>query len=182
VRGLVVALALFVAAPAWAEEPTGFAEFRWGTASHRVDEGLYGKCAFDRATEEVAFCTGYVLPSVGSVKLAFWSIPDPGGNAYDAKLAGYSILLRASGYASLKSVAVEKFGAPTTSRMAAYTTGAGFKVSGEIVTWVWPGATAHLSERCDKVTESCLNVRSKRGDDLIRGRLESDRVKAKKAF
>jgi hypothetical protein len=182
VRALITALALLVVDPAWAEEPTGFAEFRWGTASHRVDEGLHGKCTFNRATEEFAFCTCYHVPSVGAVKVAFWSIPDPGGNACDAKLAGYSIMLRASGYASLRSVAIEKFGAPTTSRFAEYTTGAGFKVSGEIVSWVGPGATAHLSERCDTVTESCLSVRTKRGNDLIRGRLESDRAKAKKAF
>lgn len=178
---------LLAAAAAWAEEePKGFAEIPWGTPSYKVHDALNGKsCRFWRSDAEVSFCDGYyALPSVGSVNLIFWSIPKVGAGQHEGRLAGYTIMLAASGYVSMRSIAIEKFGPPAARRTLSYTlgTGTGGAVNGEELSWSWPGATAVLTQLCWKVRDSCLAVRTKELTDLLAQRAVSDRAKSKKAF
>jgi hypothetical protein len=173
---------LAVAASASAEEPTGFAEFPWGTEWMALN----------------APCTqpGGKPPLLdsrpdGGIEMECWRTVPIGGRDWrpelvflNRELAGYRIRVHRV-YANLRAAAVEKFGPPTSTRTVQYRTGVGVAVSGEEILWRWPsGGLALLSEHVEgaPLTASVLSVLSPTLAEATASALKEQREKAKKGF
>jgi hypothetical protein len=181
---VVVGLLVTSAVPAGAEPPTGFADLPWGTRSDEVFYYTRGLCTFLREDIDVATCESYNLPGVGQGTVYFFSLipgePDP--PRFTGTLAGYSLAVPFSRYAAFRRLVVEKFGPPSQQSTKAYTTGGGATVSGEELAWRWPGVSAILRERCEKITQACLHVTTPALQAQQAEQDKRDREKAKKSF
>jgi len=117
------------ATSAFAEEPTGFLEWPWGTPKDTLESKfLFPRCK-NRPSEpaEPAVCGSYQLGDIQILSLRLNFKPD------DA-LSGYVMYFHKDSYAKMLDAATAKFGAPTQPTLWQ---------------WQWPsGTTALLRERC----------------------------------
>jgi hypothetical protein len=179
-----IVLGVLTAVPVRAEPPAGFADLPWGTRSDEVFYYTRGLCSFSRAGVDVALCESYNLPGVGQATVYFFSLipgePDP--PRFTGTMAGYAITVPFSSYAAFRRVVVEKFGPPHRQESKTYRTGGGATATGEALAWQWPDVSATLTERCEKLTQVCLDVTT---PALSRQRAEQgtqDRENATKRF
>jgi len=199
-RAVIFALghfALFaLASPVWsAEEPTGFAEFPWGTP--RTD--LMVPCTFPGRAYQTPGVRPFEVParapdvlSLGSgvARLTCGRSIPIGGASWNPQLtfvedclAGYKITVRTSAYRELLAIATEKFGAPDRETARTYRTRRGTDVSAQTHEWSWPsGTAAYLEELCSATDLSCLNVMSKSLHDWLATQRVEERERAKKGF
>ena len=145
---LVLAILLLVVSvsPAFAQAPTGFTEFPWGTAPSVLREQLVARRC-KRTTESARSwfsiqCHDYLVErlSVPLLRLDF----EPASS-----LAGYSMVVARASYPALRELALQRFGRPTSRT--------GIPFVGQQMWWAWPGVSATLIEKCEDET-SCLEV------------------------
>jgi hypothetical protein len=139
-------LAALLATDTFAEPPTGFAEFPWGTSAQVVKTELLAKRC--RSTSESRRgwyslqCNDYQVEglSVPILRLDF----EP-----DDSLAGYSMNLARGSYRRFRDLSVQRFGAPTTQRRLPW--------QGAVLSWRSASVTATLTEDCGP-DASCMEV------------------------
>jgi hypothetical protein len=141
-------LGAVIVSPAFAEAPTGFAEFAWGTSPMVVREQLLAKrcrsSTESRAAWYALVCHNYLVAglTLPILRLDF----EPADS-----LAGYYMIVARTSYAPFRDLMLQRFG-PPTSRSSIF-------VWGRTTTWSWPGVTATLIERCGDES-SCVEVRT----------------------
>ncbi len=81
-----------------------------------------------------------------------------------------------------RTLVLDKFGPPRTSISKEYMTGAGQRVTGEMLDWQWANVGASLVQICVKVTQPCLAVETKAFADARAKQDAERREKAKRAF
>jgi hypothetical protein len=189
-------VALVYSGPVEAEEPTGFAEFPWGTlrselmAPCTAPGHVYrtpGVRPFEvppRPPDIFALGSGAVWLSCSgravSIGGGSWG---PQLTFVDDRLAGYKITVQTSAYRELLTIAVEKFGAADRATAKTYRTKRGTDVSGATHEWSWPsGTVAHLEELCGATDVACLNVMAKNLLDWFAARRTGERERAKKGY
>ena len=159
---LVIVLA---AAPAFAEAPTGFRDFKWGTSPTVIREQFVpSRC---RSTSESRrywysiICHGYQVEglSVPVLRLDF----EPAES-----LAGYNMVVARGSYRAFRDLLLQRFGKPTSRGSVLWARGQ--------MSWTWDGVTAVLIERCDEES-SCVEVKTTAIDrrrEAIREREQRD--------
>ena len=177
---LLLALALFFitasASSAAAEEPTGFADIAWGTARHLARGALEDLCRPHRGIVTSPMpreerCGSYVIGlAAGPITLGF-----------TVGLSHYEFV-SLTGYMHLRNAVVAKFGPPGAADTKSYSTLRGTNISGEQLSWEWPGAVAFLSERCGRIDRSCLRVYTRAEYEEQLERMKAIEEKAKKQF
>jgi hypothetical protein len=139
-------LIMLTVVPAFAEPPTGFLEFAWGTNPTVVRERLIAsRCRYATESRTAWYsieCHDYLVEglSIPVLRLDF----EPG----DA-LAGYHMTLGRGSYRAFRDLVLQRFGKPT-SRTSIF-------ISGARMWWTWPGVSATLIEKCGE-EESCIEV------------------------
>jgi hypothetical protein len=160
------------------------AELPWGTPSYKVSDEVSAKrlCVFVRETPEVATCSRYTLPGIGSGVVSFYSLAAVDTEPADGKLAGYRIAL-VGDHERMKQVVTERFGPPVLRKRG--TSEGLVDMFLDVVAWEWSNVTAVLSKSCDK-GNVCLTVRTREFAAHQAQREEekrrSDFEKAKKSF
>jgi hypothetical protein len=193
---LLVAFSLFTsAATASADEPTGFAEFPWGTP--RSD--LIVPCTSAGKVYQTPGLPPMKLPArppdlfplgEGLAELNCSRTIVLGGEERGVRLtlvrdqlAGYRFWVRSSLYSDLMAIAVDKFGIDNKASTKTYRTRGGTDASGRLHEWIWPsGTTAYVEELCEKLTLSCLVVSAKSLHDWYATTRSQEIERAKKRF
>jgi hypothetical protein len=146
---LAVLLIALAAVPAFAEPPTGFSEFAWGTSPDVLREKFIpSRCRSSSENRRVwssLECRDYLVEglSIPFLRLDF----EPAGS-----LAGYHMVLARGSYRAFRDLVLQRFGRPTTSRRWPLRSGAQ-------MWWTWQGVSATLIENCDEEV-SCVDVRT----------------------
>jgi hypothetical protein len=145
---LAAVLVTIVVAPAYAEAPTGFAEFPWGTSLDVLREQFLSKrCDSSRESRrgwQTVQCQSYHVEGL-LVPILRLDFEPP--NA----LAGYYMVVPRSSYRAFRQLVVQRFGQPTLR--------SGLPFLGESLSWTWTGARATLIEKCDE-DSSCMEVKT----------------------
>ena len=162
---LVLALA---AAPAFAEPPTGFADFKWGTSPSVIrQQFLPSRCRSSKESRLHWYsieCHGYRVEGLAIPVLTLDFEPAE-------SLAGYNMVVARGSYRAFRDLLLQRFGRPT-SRSMLFARGQ--------MSWAWPGVTATLIERCGEEF-SCVEVRTAvidRKREEIRERERRDSVQS----
>jgi hypothetical protein len=180
---VICLIVLSVTTHARAEEPTGFAQYPWGTARNILaTEVIQGqRCSSGKYTggkvieEKYAWCEVYVIEGCCSVDLTL-GFDATGLTAYRMKLLDFPL------YQRFRTLVLDKFGPPHASRSEEYVTGAGQRVPGEVLDWQWANVGASLIQICGKVTQPCLVVETKAFADARMRQDAERREKAKRGF
>jgi hypothetical protein len=149
IRFLLLALVIASAAtPAFAEPPTGFADFKWGTSPAAIRQQFIpsrcGSSTENRRHWLSIECHGYRVEGLTIPVLTFDFEPAE-------SLAGYNMLVARGSYRALRDLMLQRFGRPTSRRLAPFASGQ--------MSWTWPGVSATLTERCGE-DYSCVEVRT----------------------
>ena len=145
--GLLAGILITLASVAHGAEPTGFADFPWGTTAEVLREKLLTKRCESYQPERSgasALCHRYRVDGLSVVLLRLDFEPAD-------SLAGYYMLIARYSYRTLRGLINERFGKPTSRRAVLW--------FGEEMSWVWEGGQATLIERCGEET-SCLEVKT----------------------
>lgn len=169
---LGVVLAVLVASEGFAEPPTGFSQFPWGTSPAVIREQLLAKrCT--RVTEShpaggwyQLVCYGYSFEDVAVPSVGFDFEPA------DA-LAGYSMRITRGSYQRFRDLALQRFGRPTSR--------SGFLWQGAVMSWTSDTVTATLTEKCGFET-SCMDVSTRTLDEKRRQLIERQRRDSQQGF
>jgi hypothetical protein len=156
--GILVVLlaACYLAGSAAAEpgEPAGFADLPWGTpagAAALVDH-MERHCTGYIGYARYGLCPSYELSGVDA-RVSLILLFDP-----NRTLGGYFVLVESRGFPGLRSAVVGWLGPAHAERAAAYQTGDGGAVTGQMLSWTWTRVRASLTERCTRTTHSCALV------------------------
>ena len=167
-----------LATSAFAKEPKGFLEWPWGTMYEIIAQDQSWCRSREKFLEGRETITCH-LHFVGDIPITPLILDFQPSEA----LSGYSMSFESESYAKIRSVAVERFGPPTSTASQQYRTGAGRSVSGEALVWRWPSGTfASLTELCGGLGRSCLNVSTKALADSRRKKEEEKTEERKKGF
>jgi hypothetical protein len=134
---------LAVATSAYAEEPTGFLEWSWGTPKATLESKFLLPRCKSRTSEpaEPSVCGSYQLGDIEILSLRLNFKPD------DA-LSGYVMYFHKESYAKMLDAASDKFGATPQRTL-----------------WQWPsGTTALLLERCGGRASGPSSIEPQLGD------------------
>lgn len=163
---LVIALG---AASAFAEAPTGFADFKWGTNPAVIrQQFIASRCRSSTESRRhwhSIECHGYRVEGLMIPVLTLDFEPAE-------SLAGYNMVVARGSYRAFRDLLVQRFGRPTSRSLLPF--------SGGQMSWAWPGVTASLTERCGE-EYSCVEVRTTAIDrkrEEIRERERRDSVQS----
>jgi hypothetical protein len=195
----LVWLGLFVAAPATAEEPTGFAEFPWGSKLYE----LVAPCTSPPRVDYTLPSRPFQIPAYppretrrddGTLAISCWRSIEIGGEKWTPTLvfvgssegwtlARYEISCGYYCFKELRRIAVEKFGPPHQASISQYRMGNGAQIEGEVASWRWEdGTSALLVERDGKIDRAALTVSTRAFLELWEKYSRERIEKAKKAF
>ena len=142
---LVIAL---TAAPSFAEPPSGFADFKWGTSPAAIrQQFIPSRCRSSNESRRHWLsieCHGYRVEGLTIPVLTLDFEPAD-------SLAGYNMVVARGSYRALRDLMLQRFGRPTSRRLLPF--------GGGQMAWAWPGVTANLLERCGE-DYSCVEVRT----------------------
>lgn len=143
---LAALVILLAAAPAFAEAPTGFREFKWGTSPTVFrQEFIPARCRSSAESRRYWYsliCHDYRVEglTVPVLRLDF----EPAES-----LAGYNMVVARGSYRAFRDLLLQRFGKPTSRSSVLW--------SSSQMSWAWGGVTAILIERCDEES-SCVEV------------------------
>lgn len=166
---LAALVILLAAAPVFAEAPTGFRDFKWGTSPTVIREQFIPtRCRSSVESRRHWYsliCHDYRVEglSVPVVRLDF----EPAES-----LAGYNMVVARGSYRAFRDLLLQRFGKPTWRNR--------FPWAGAQMSWTWSGVTAILIERCDE-DSSCVEVTTAALDrkrEAIRERERQDSVQS----
>jgi hypothetical protein len=169
-RLAVLLLVVFCAAPAWAEPPSGFLEFAWGTSPSTIREQFVPKRCRTSSESRAAWlsleCRNYLVEglSIPVLRLDF----EPGDS-----LAGYYMIVARGNYRAFRDLMIQRFGRPTTRSSAFF--------QGTQMLWQWPGVSAVLLERCGQ-DYSCVEVKTAALDRRLEQIREREQRDSRQSF
>ena len=164
---LLVALSV---SSAFAEAPTGFTEFAWGTPPAVIREQFVAKrCQSSTESRRgwtSILCQGYLVErlSVSLLRLDF----EPAQS-----LAGYHMAVARASYPAFRDLVLQRFGRPASRTVVPFV--------GQQMSWTWPGVAATLIEKCGGES-SCLEVTTTALDRRREQIRERDRREATQSF
>jgi len=170
VRFALVALLLLLPSTALAEEPKGFADFKWGTDRATIDEQiLKSKCTWPGGWADYdnprPMCMDYQLPGIGPAMI--------GLDLTDRTLQGYSVTVPLAKSRDFAQGLEAKFGKPKLRQP--------LKEGGSAYTWEWPsGTTAIYLERTP--LGGMLTVTTKTALDRTGKQIRERNEKIRKGF
>jgi hypothetical protein len=166
---LAALVSVLVAAPAFAEAPTGFGEFKWGTNPAVIRQQFIGsRCRSSTENRRHWYsieCLDYRVEGLTIPVLTLDFEPAD-------SLAGYNMVVARGSYPAFRELVLKRFGPPTSRRSLLFTP--------REMTWTWPGVSATLIERCGEET-SCVEVTTaaiERKREAIRERERRDSVQS----
>lgn len=144
---VVGAVMTVLATAAPGAEPTGLAEFAWGTTLDVLREQfLSRRCESHQASaRSSALCYRYRVEAMTVLLLRLDFEPDD-------SLAGYYMAVASHSYPTLRSLTLQRFGSPTWQRRPLFR-------AGEELSWSWDNVQATLLQRCGEET-ACLEVKT----------------------
>ena len=168
--GLACLLVVLLVVPAFAERPSGFSEFVWGTSPTVLrDQFMSKRCRVSTESRRAWYsleCRDYLVEglTIPVLRLDF----EPADS-----LAGYYMIVARGSYRAFRDLVLQRFGPPTARSSILW--------SGAHMSWTWDNVSATLIEKCGE-EHSCVEVKTTPIHRRIEQIRERERQDSKQSF